>query len=100
MYSVIGHGIHTFNDHFVCETLFDVVRMGMGKSAAVGLEGFTGCELLGRFADICGNARQGPDDAVANKIIEISEKETPTIFILHFCGGILDSLCWLFGRVS
>jgi predicted AlkP superfamily pyrophosphatase or phosphodiesterase len=93
-----GHGIQAFNDSFACDTLFDVVRRGMGKSAAVGLEGFTGCELLGRFADIRGNAGNGSDEAVAAKIVEISEREAPMFLIAQL--GRVDDIFHQYGPSS
>lgn len=76
-----GHGANTLNDAFACETLFDVVRRAGGKSAGVGLHGYTGCELLGRFADIRGDAGNGTDDDVAEKIIEIAGRDQPEFLI-------------------
>jgi hypothetical protein len=57
-----GHGVGTLRDAFACETLFDVVRKAGGRSAGIGLHGWSGCELLGRFADIRGDAGDGTDD--------------------------------------
>ncbi len=76
-----GHGINTFNDNFACETLFDVVRKAGGRSAGVGLTGYTGSELMGRCADIWGNAGDGSDDAVADKIIGIADQDKPQFLI-------------------
>ena len=84
-----GHGIRTFKDNFVCETLFDVVRKAGGKSAGVGLKGYTGTELLGRSADICGNAGDGTDDDVADAILEIAGKSRPQ-FIIAQLGRVDD----------
>ncbi len=36
-----GHGIQAKQDDFACETLFDVVREAKGKSAGVGLDGYS-----------------------------------------------------------
>ena len=84
-----GHGVSTFKHDFACETLFDVVRRAGGKSAGVGLAGYTGCELLARFADICGNAGDGSDDDVAAKVIEIADEHAPE-FIIAQLGRVDD----------
>jgi len=78
---VDSHGVRARNDDFACETLFDVVRQAGGKSAGVGLSGYTGSELLGRHADLWGNAGNGSDDAVADKVIEIADAHRPTFLI-------------------
>jgi predicted AlkP superfamily pyrophosphatase or phosphodiesterase len=85
-----GHGVHTFKDDFACETLFDIVRKAKAKSAGVGLDGYTGSELLGRCADIWGNAGNGSDDAVADKIIEIAEDAAPEFLIAQL--GRVDDI--------
>ena len=76
-----GHGIRTFKAHFACETLFDVVRGAGDKSVGVGIHGYTGSELLARCADIDGNAGDGSDDDVADKVIEIAEGSGPRFMI-------------------
>ena len=93
-----GHGVHTFKDDFACETLFDVVRKAKGKSAGVGLDGYTGSELLGRFADIWGNAGDGSDDAVADKIIEIADNDRPEFLIAQL--GRVDDVFHRYGPSS
>ena len=79
-----GHGIQAKQDDFACETIFDVVREAKGKSAGVGLNGYTGCELLGRCADILGNAGNVSDDAVADTVIEITASARPEFLIAQF----------------
>jgi hypothetical protein len=76
-----GHGVQTLKDPFACETLFDVVRDAGGRSAGIGLSGYTGSELLGRFADICGDAGKGTDDDVAEAVMEIAERDAPEFLI-------------------
>ena len=76
-----GHGVRTYNHDFACETLFDVVRRAGGTSAGIGIEGYTGSKLLGRCADICGNAGEGTDDDVADKVIEIADEHAPEFLI-------------------
>jgi predicted AlkP superfamily pyrophosphatase or phosphodiesterase len=93
-----GHAVHTFKDNFACETLFDVVRKANGKSAGVGLAGYTGCELLGRFADIWGNAGDGSDDAVADMVIEIADSAGPEFLIAQF--GRVDDVFHKYGPSS
>ena len=93
-----GHGIHTFNDNFACETLFDVVRKANGSSAGVGLDDCTGCKLLGRLADICGKAGLESDDGVADKIIEIADKDQPEFLIAQL--GKVDYFFHKYGPSS
>lgn len=93
-----GHAVHTRKDDFACETLFDVVRNAHGKSAGVGLKGYTGYELLGRFADIAGNAGDGSDDTVADRIIAIAEKDGPEFMIAQL--GRVDDIFHKYGPSS
>jgi len=93
-----GHGANTLNDNFVCETLFDVIRKAKSKSAGVGLHSYTGSELLGRFADIRGDAGNGTDDAVADKILEIADNDKPEFLIAQF--GRVDDVFHQYGPSS
>jgi predicted AlkP superfamily pyrophosphatase or phosphodiesterase len=93
-----GHGVHTFNDDIGCETLYDVVRRAGNKSAGIGLDGYTGAELLARFADIPGNAGQGSDDAVVDKVIEIADRDSPEFLIAQI--GRVDDTFHLYGPSS
>lgn len=85
-----GHGVHTFKDDVGCETLFDVVRRAGKKSAGIGLDGYTGAELLARLADIPGNAGRGSDDAVVDKVIEIVDRDSPE-FVIAQIGRVDDT---------
>ena len=85
-----GHGVRTYNHDFACETLFDVVRRAAGKSAGIGIEGYTGSKLLGRCADICGNAGDGTDDDVADKVVEIADAHAPEFIIAQL--GKVDTV--------
>jgi hypothetical protein len=93
-----GHGVRVREDDFACATLFDVVRDAGGKSAGVGLAGYTGSELLGRHADIWGNAGDGSDDDVANTIIEIAERDRPEFLIAQL--GRVDDVFHRYGPSS
>jgi len=81
---VQGHGVRVYTGSFSCETLFDVLRKANRKSAGVGLDDHTGCELMGKNADICGNAGEGSDDDVADKVIEIVDSDRPDFLIAQF----------------
>lgn len=85
-----GHGIGTFNDTFACETLFDVVRRAGGRSAGIGLRGYTGSQLLGRFADICGRVEEHSDEAVAERIAAIVREHRPQFLIAQL--GCVDDV--------
>ena len=76
-----GHGVRTFRHDFACQTLFDVVREAGGKSAGIGLDGYTGAELLARVADISGNAGDGSDDDVVDTVLEIANRLCPQFMI-------------------
>jgi arylsulfatase A-like enzyme len=93
-----GHGVLTFEDSFHCETLFDVVRNAGWKSAGVGLNGYTGSELLGRFADIWGNAGNGDDADIEKKIIEIVDLHEPEFLIAQL--GKVDDVFHQYGPSS
>jgi len=93
-----GHGVRTRADDFACQTLFDVVRASQGKSAGVGLDGYTGSELLGRCADIWGNAGLGSDDAVAATTIEVADRDQPEFLIVQL--GRVDDVFHRYGPSS
>lgn len=93
-----GHGVHAFSADFQCETLFNLVRASGGRSAGIGLNGYTGSELLGRHADIWGNAGDGSDDAVADKIIAIVDSAAPTFLIAQL--GRVDDTFHQYGPSS
>jgi len=93
-----GHGVRTFNHSFTCETLFDVVRKAGGKSAGIGLNGYTGQMLLARCADIPGDAGKGTDDDVAAKVSEIAEGHAPDFLIAQL--GRVDDVFHLHGPSS
>jgi predicted AlkP superfamily pyrophosphatase or phosphodiesterase len=76
-----GHGVGSFQDDFACQTLFDVVREAGGKSAGIGLAGYTGSELLGRSADIWGKVEGGTDDDIAATILDIADGPKPEFLI-------------------
>jgi len=93
-----GHGVHTFRDVPACETLFDVVRRAGGQSAGVGLDGYTGAELLARLADIHGNAGRGSDDAIVEKVLEIVNQHRPQFLIAQI--GRVDDVFHQYGPSS
>ena len=93
-----GHGVPTKEDGFQCETLFDVVRRAGGRSAAVGLEGYTGSSLLARHADIDGTTARGSDDLIADRVIEIVGTEAPAFLIAQL--GRVDDVFHQFGPSS
>jgi len=83
------HGVNAKTEPFRCETLFDVVHGAGGRSAGIGLDGYTGSDLLGRHADICGNAGKGSDADVEAKIIEIVNNAAP-LFLIAQLGRVDD----------
>ena len=93
-----GHAVHSKSGDFACQTLFDVMREAGMTSAAVGLDGYTGCELLGRFADICGNAGDGSDDTIADSAKNISERSRPEFLIAQL--GRVDDTFHRYGPSS
>ena len=93
-----GHGMRTKELDFQCETLFDVVRKAGGRSAGIGLDGYTGSRAMGRFADIWGNAGRGSDDDVADKIIEIADQYEPEFLIAQL--GRVDDVFHRYGPSS
>jgi len=93
-----GHGVSSKNRDFACETLFDVVRRADGTSAGVGITGYTGCDLQARIADIHGDAGDGTDDDVADKVIEIAEAHRPQFIIAQL--GRVDDVFHKYGPSS
>ncbi|MHB8995485.1 MAG: alkaline phosphatase family protein [Armatimonadota bacterium] len=77
------HGIQRFTDDFKCETLFDVVRASGGVSGGVGQEGYTGGELLGRFADLWGRAESKTDDEVVEITLKFAQEKQPQFLIVQ-----------------
>ena len=96
--NLAGHAVHSRSADFACQTLFDVIRQAGMKSTGIGLDGYTGCVLLGRFADICGNAGDGSDDSVAARVIEISEGSRPEFLIAQL--GRVDDTFHKYGPSS
>jgi predicted AlkP superfamily pyrophosphatase or phosphodiesterase len=92
------HGSQTFKHNFTCETLFDTIRKAGGNSAGVGLDGYTGSALLGRFADIWGNAGAGDDADVERTVLEIAVRERPTFIISQL--GVVDDVFHRYGPSS
>ena len=93
-----GHGIMSRHDSFASETLFETVRRNGNRSAGIGIDDYTGTALLGRYADICGNAGEGSDDTVAERIIEIAEREEPMFLIAQL--GRVDDVFHKYGPSS
>lgn len=85
-----GHGIGSYNDSFLCETLFDVVRRAGGQSAGIGLRGYTGSQLLGRFADLCGRVEEHSDQAVEERIVAMARESRPRFLIAQL--GCVDDV--------
>lgn len=76
-----GHGIQAFTSDFQCETLFDVVRAHGGQSAGIGQKGWTGSELLGRYADLWGKAESNTDEEVEALALGFARRERPRFLI-------------------
>ncbi len=93
-----GHGVMARTDPFACETLFETVRRSGNKSAGIGIDDYTGTALLGRYADICGNAGEGSDDTVAERTMEIAERDEPMFLIAQL--GRVDDVFHKYGPSS
>jgi predicted AlkP superfamily pyrophosphatase or phosphodiesterase len=76
-----GHGIQAFTSDFQCETLFDVVRAHGAQSAGIGQMGWTGSELLGRYADLWGKAESNTDEEVEALALGFARSERPQFLI-------------------
>ncbi|MBN2451483.1 MAG: alkaline phosphatase family protein [Lentisphaeria bacterium] len=83
-----GHGIATKHDAFACETLFDVLRKSGGKSAGIGLDGYTGSALMGRCSDLCCTVEEHSDEAVAARIVAVTRADRPEFLIAQL--GCVD----------
>jgi predicted AlkP superfamily pyrophosphatase or phosphodiesterase len=97
-----GHGARTYDHAIAAETLFDVVRRAGGTGAAVGFEGYTGSQLLARYADIDGTVPRGPeggsDEHIVDKVIEIADRDRPTFLIAQL--GRVDDVFHEHGPAS
>lgn len=93
-----GHGVRTYDHDFQVETLFDVLRAAGKRSAAAGLEGYTGSKLLARYSDIDGTTELGSDDKVADMVIRIAEAQRPAYIIAQL--GRVDDVFHQFGPSS
>ena len=92
------HGVGTFNDNFVCETLFDVLRREGHQSAGVGQKGYTGGELLGRFADLWGKAESNTDAEVEEIALRFATEQRPKFMIVQL--GTTDDVFHKYGPTS
>ena len=92
------HGVEQMDKTFECETIFDVLRKQGKRSAGIGLEKYTGSNLLGRHADIWGNGGNGSDADIERIVIEISENEAPDYLIAQL--GIIDDVFHQYGPSS
>jgi predicted AlkP superfamily pyrophosphatase or phosphodiesterase len=95
---VPGHGVQSMEDPFGCETIFSVLRQAGKLSAAAGLDDYTGTRLLGRAADICGNAGSGDDADVVDCIEAIAADSAPEFIIAQL--GRVDDVFHQFGPSS
>jgi len=84
-----GHGISSKDLDFTCETLFDVLEEAGQAGAGCGRPGYTGSELLGRFAQIDGTAALADDAAIEESVLRIASEERPR-FIIAQIGGTDD----------
>jgi predicted AlkP superfamily pyrophosphatase or phosphodiesterase len=92
------HGIQRFTDDFKCETLFDVVRAHGGVSGGVGQKGYTGGELLARYADLCGKAESKTDDEVVEITLKFAHEKQPQFLIVQL--GRTDDVFHKYGPSS
>ena len=92
------HGVKTYKHNFMCETLFDTVREAGGTSAGVGFEGYTGGELLARFADIDGTTQRGSDLNIVSKVKAVVTSHEPEFIIAQL--GKVDDVFHKYGPSS
>jgi len=79
------HGIHAKDEDFQCETIFEVLAANAKRGAAVGQDGCTMTDLIGRWAESCGQTgKRAPryeDDVVAKMLLEVAAEDTPEFLI-------------------
>jgi len=92
------NGIAAKEDAFACETLFDVLREEDKTSAGLGRNGWTGNELLGRFADFSAEGRGENDREVEHILTNIVEEHLPDFLIVQF--GLTDETFHAHGPFS
>lgn len=93
-----GHGVKTYQHDFQCETLFDTVRAAGRTSAGVGFEGYTGSELLARYADIDGTTQRGSDAYIVMTVQRIAREYHPAFIIAQL--GKVDDVFHQYGPSS
>ena len=91
------HGARTRDTAFECETLFDVLRAAGRTSAGLGRAGWTGSNLLGRFADL--SADEAKTDADVETVLHtILEEQQADFVIVQF--GLTDETFHAHGPYS
>lgn len=84
-----GHGVRSKDLDFQCETLFDVLPENDRVGAGCGRKGYTGGELLARFANINGMSELADDAGVEEVTLRIA-REFRSDFIISQIGGTDD----------
>lgn len=92
------HGARTRDDAFTCETLFDVLRAHGRTSAGLGRKGWTGNDLLGRFADFSADGQAETDAEVEPILSRILVEKRPDFVIAQF--GLTDETFHAHGPYS
>ncbi|MBN2307930.1 MAG: alkaline phosphatase family protein [Candidatus Hydrogenedentes bacterium] len=92
------HGAHAFDRDFRCQTLFDLLRAAGKTSAGFGRRGWTGHELLGRFADLSNAGPGENDDDVDAGLAAIVEEARPDFLIVQY--GATDEVFHAHGPYS
>lgn len=88
--AVETHGAETKTHDFACETLFDVLRDEGRVSAGLGRQGWSGNELLGRFADQSAAGRAVTDAEVEEVFDRFLGESPPDFVIAQF--GMTDEM--------
>ena len=75
------HGIHTKSDDFQCETIFEGLEANGMRGAAIGQDGCSMADLIGRWAQISMIASRYDDDMIVEMLLEAAADKTPEFII-------------------
>lgn len=82
------HGADAREKPIRCETLFDTARAAGVRSAALGRKGWSGHELLGRYADISTGGGRRSDAEVEAVLESVVQERLPGLIVVQY--GLTD----------
>jgi predicted AlkP superfamily pyrophosphatase or phosphodiesterase len=92
------HKVKSLFSNIECETLFQVLRKNGMKSAGLGRKGYTGHELMGRYADYSTEGKAESDEEVEKIFNDYLKTEKPEFIIVQY--GATDDQFHKYGPYS